>query len=206
MNINNNKYYNIDVFKNKLRNEVGFDLNRLIKEVSMFNIDITDDIARNYASSKGVYYDGYNLIYFKRYTSILKSKLEKILKISKYIISNANDDEINKLLNEVDIKIINVGDNKFICGEDINRLVRFIKLNFNILEEKYSKANDLKTYEKSEINLPKLFKKGLSESEIYPKDELQCEYFTNDPTYLDLSKGQKQFVLEKKIKNFKSCL
>ena len=114
--------------------------------------------------------------------------------------------EINKLLNEVDIKIINVADNKFICGEDINRLVRFIKLNFNILEEKYSKANDLKTYEKSEINLPKLFKKGLSESEIYPKDELQCEYFTNDPTYLDLSKGQKQFVLEKKIKNFKSCL
>lgn len=146
-------------------------------------------------------YEPYALKYYKKYTNILKSKINRLL----YIIENIGIKKYNAIQNELlDLDIV-LDNNGNILKSDIIRLITPTVYNIEKLEEKINEANNLSTYLTNKISLHKLYKEGCSEEEIYPTKSLQTKnlYNGNLPGEVKLSDNQKQELREKQSKSIK---
>lgn len=146
-------------------------------------------------------YVPYTLKYYKKYTSILKNKINRLLNIIENIgIKNYKD--IQDDLLDLDIILDNKGN---ILKSDIIRLITPTTYNIERLEEKTNEANNLSTYLTNKLSLDILYKSGCSESEIYPNAELQIKnlLYSDLPGDVKLSDNQKDELREKQSKSIK---
>ena len=138
-------------------------------------------------------FEPYTLEYFKNYISILRNKCDTLLKIIEGII----DGTIPKyVLEEFDIEL---NDDNLILSSDMNRLIKPFIYNFVKLNEVLEKANDLNTYLDYKVSLDYVYSKGLSENDIYPKDELQNSYyeFDGEDGFIPYTDKQKKLIKKK---------
>ena len=109
----------------------------------------------------------YTYKYYNNYIRILKNKCNNILKIMDGIADNTINQEV---LNELDINLDEKGN---ILGSDVVRLTEPFIYNYKELVKKHNEGNILHTYLHNKISLDDIFRKGLTEQELYPKEELQ---------------------------------
>lgn len=145
-------------------------------------------------------YEPYTLYYYTHYTTILKSKINKLLYVIHGISSN-NASQIEEELNNLDINIM---DNK-ILKSDIIRLIMPTIYNIETLKSKTNEANNLDTYLTNKLSKHYLLRRGISEYEIYPSKSIimnNLEY-EDIPGYVKLTEKQKKKLLEERRKNIK---
>lgn len=145
-------------------------------------------------------YEPYTLFYYTHYTTILKSKINKLLYVIDGISSN-NVSQIEEELNNLDINII---DNK-ILKSDIMRLIIPTIYNIDTLKSKTNEANNLDTYLTNKLSKHYLLRRGISEGEIYPSKSIIMNHLDYDgiPGYVKLSEKQKKKLREKMDKRIK---
>ena len=132
-------------------------------------------------------FEPYTLEYFKKYISILKSKILVLLDI----VCNINSD----ILEYLDIVL---DSNGYMSKEDIVRLITPILYNINLLDKMVADANDLSTYLSFKMSRFLVYKNGLSDNEIYPSKSLQIDnLLCSEDGYVALSSNQRK-KLEKK--------
>ena len=135
------------------------------------------------------YFEPYTLEYFKRYSNIVRNKVLLLLNIIEKI-GNKDFLSIQDFMSEPDIQL---DENGNILREDIIRLIAPTLYNIDQFKEKVTKANDLSTYLTFQISKDSLYKKGLSEREIYPTESLQIKnlYYDYIKGNVPLSNNQK---------------
>lgn len=163
---------------------------------------IDDIIAIRYS------FNSYTLEYFKRYVSILKIKIAKLFKhiddIQSIALGRITDEEsINNIINELakyDIKVLPNGD---IYYQDMIRLLTPLMENIILLMDKINEANQIETYLNFSVSKEKLYRDGLFESELYPKEELQVpSLYYNKRGCIRLSEKQREELLKQNSDNF----
>ncbi len=148
-------------------------------------------------NARRYYFEPYTLEYFKRYSNIVRNKALLLLNMIEKI-GNKDALSIQDLMKELDIQL---DENGNISKEDIVRLITPIVYNMSALKETVTKANDLKTYLTCKISIDYLYRKGLSESDIYPSESLQIKKIDYDllKDNVPLSKNQKvELALQQK--------
>lgn len=147
----------------------------------------------DYLAVRKYTFEPYSLEYFKKYISIVKTKLLTLLDNYFFIGCGCPDFD---LLDDLDI---NLDSRDFISKEDIIRLIKPILYNLDLLSKKVNEANDLSTYLSFKMSRFLLYKNGLSDNDIYPSDSLQINnLLCSEDGYVALSDRQRE-----KIKNSK---
>ena len=151
---------------------------------------------------KGLYrFEPYSLQYFKIYTSILKEKcktlfeiLEDLAKIKNGTISQEEWDRIVDL----DFHINEYGD---IYITDVVRLADAIIYNVKDLYDKVTKGNNPETYLTFKKSKNYMARNGISESEIYPKKEVQIKDldYGHFKEFIALSENQKNMLNKERL-------
>lgn len=140
-----------------------------------------------YLIEKQYAYEPYTLKYYKKIVSIYKGKCLKLLSIIEHIY-NKNISEIFDLLLRLDISI---DSNNEILYDDVIRLIDPFVYNYNMLNEKLRKANDLDTYLNNKISLDDVYRVGASEEDLYPSEKLQGNlYYDYSEGYIPLTQKQ----------------
>lgn len=142
----------------------------------------------------------YSLEYFRKYASILKSKLFLLLNIIEDISNNKNA-LFFKELNDLDI---NLDSNGNILKEDIIRLILPTIYNLNALESIVNEGNNFETYLEFKLSEDNLYKRGISVGGLYPPSAIQVKniYGNHDLGNVPLSENQKNEldkILSKRI-------
>lgn len=133
--------------------------------------DAAQEFADNLSASR-YSFTPYTLKYYRKYTLILSNKLITLLGIVEKI-SLKRGEEIEEQLYDLDIILDGEGN---ISKSDIIRLIVPTIYNFNKLNEKIEKANDLSTYLTKKLTEQLLYKRGMSdESELYPSRAIQIK-------------------------------
>lgn len=151
-------------------------------------------------------YEPYTLFYYTQYTTILKSKINKLLSVIDGISSN-NASQIDEELNNLDIAII---DNK-ILKSDIMRLIIPTIYNIKALKSKINEANNLNTYLTNKTSKHDLLRRGISEDEIYPSKSIIINHleYVGIPGYVELTEKQKKKLrgkMDKRIEHIASLI
>jgi len=159
-------------------------------------------------------YDSYTLKYFKHYISILKKKCSILFEIfgsmSKIYLRVMNPtngcdmDSMNRLESYLEKYDIYMKENGMIYYEDFIRLVSPFLYNVTKLLDIVKRANDLSTYLEFSVSLDAVYRSGLNEQDLYPKEELQTWYddFYNNDGFIPLSEKQQARQKQKASKAF----
>ena len=135
-------------------------------------------------------FEPYTLEYFKNYISVLRNKCDTLLRIIEGLI----DKTIPKyILEEFDIEL---NDDGLILSSDMARLIKPFIYNFTRLNDYVDKANNLNTYLDYKVSLDYVYRSGLSENDIYPKDELQNSHyeFEGEEGFIPYTDKQKKLM------------
>lgn len=150
-------------------------------------------------------YIPYTYKYYNNYIRILRNKCNNLLKIMDGIVDNTISKEV---LSKLDI---NLDENGNILGSDVVRLTEPFIYNYKELVKKHTEGNILHTYLHNKISLDDIFRKGLTEQELYPKEELQENNIDAYESYgrvngdIPLTNNQKKLLKSKQdefMKNF----
>ncbi len=187
-------FLDLELDKNKLRNDIEDKNRRHPKQTTRF---IDDLLYSKYS------YEPYTLVYFKKYTSILKEKINTLL----YIIENLSNkkiDLIGEQLQDLDIIL----ENNKISKTDIIRLLKPTFFNIETLENNVEKANNVETYLKFRISLDSVYRDGFTEPELYPRKEIQIKnlYYNHTPGNVDLSERQEKELMDDTLEMSKKII
>ena len=187
-------FLDLELDKNKLRKDIEDENRRLPKQTTRF---IDDLLYSKYS------YEPYTLVYFKKYTSVLKEKISTLL----YIIENLSNkriDLIDEQLQDLDIIL----ENNKISKTDIIRLLKPTFFNIDTLKNNVEKANNVETYLKFRISLDSIYQDGFTEAEIYPHKEIQIKnlYYNHTPGNVDLSERQEKQLRDETTEMSKKIL
>lgn len=176
-------------------NTYNFD-ERNIKDIEEATEDFMDSL-----TAKDYEFYPYTLEYFKKYISIIKSKTFFLLNIIENIIKKETI-ATPIILEELDIVLDENGD---ISREDIIRLVEPTIYNITVLNEKVMEANNLKTYVNFRISKDLLYRRGISQDELYPTTSIQVKSleYSDLKGNVKLSKKQEEQLWEAKERNIR---
>lgn len=168
------------------------------EEIEQSSLKFIDEINASKYS-----YESYTLEYYKRYTTILKSKIILFFSLIDLIqdceTKNLTAEEIillKKSIEEYDLHINQHG----IHYEDVIRILDALIFNIEKLKEKIELGNSLNTYLEHKISLDGLHAAGYNELDLYPRLELQVKipYFSfyNSDGYILLTEEQENNLRE----------
>ena len=143
----------------------------------------------------------YTLRYFNKYTDIVRKKAKRLLAIIKGLSTN----DINPIKDELERLDISLNEDGKISKTDIHRLVIPTIANVNLLEDKLNQANELSTYLEFKLSIHLIYRRGLSEDEMYPVSGLQYQSYNNDyeEDNVKLSSNQRKKINEEREKSAK---
>lgn len=183
--------------------------NNKIRPVSLLDDINIEEKSQNFVDelfASKYRFEPYTLEYFRKYVSILKKKCTSLFKLLEYLYrikSMELSEEEWEILLDLDIHVNKEGNVYF---EDINRLSEAIVYNIIDLYEKVKKGNDPSTYLNFKVSKEKLYRDGVSESEIYPSKEIQIKYIGSSKEFIALTEKQKEKIRKGYLENFSSFL
>ena len=200
-------YYNPNIIINKLEQIIGLNYYEICHYIAEANVNLTDEEISKYIGNKYIeempegigsfkekyQFEPYTVVYFKNYINVLKTKCNNLIKIVDGIVDRKI---LSDTLVKLDIVLNNQGN---IQMSDVTRIVEPFVFNFNKLRDMVERANNLDTYLDFKISLDNVQKKGYSESELYPSEDLQNSHFEfeGEEGFIPYTKEQK-LVLKKK--------
>ena len=152
-------------------------------------------------TAKRYEFEPYTLEYFKKYTDIVRYKINQLLNI----VSGLENKKVLLIKKELDNLDIRISLDGKISKDDIIRIIVPIITNIKMLEEKTNEGNDLLTYLIVKKSKNDLYRAGLTESEIYPDPALQTQSYMNDwrNDNVKLSDNQKKKMKKRQDRNLK---
>lgn len=211
------KFYDAKMIVSILEVILGKPINIIKKDIDDAQIVVTEEQIRNYLAKKCIlekkiqqqygkegvnlakyHFVPFTLEYFKKYTSIVRNKLTKLINI----ISKIGARDISSIQDElIDLGVI-LNEYGNISKDDIIRLIEPTVYNYHDLEEKVKQANNLDTYITFKKSKHSLMWHGISEEDIYPFQSLQIKnlYHSNIAGCVKLSENQQKELCEEKNK------
>lgn len=200
-------YYSPDTIIKKLEQQLNLDYYEICHFIVSSCVNLTDEEISLYLEMKYIEempegmgkfneeykFDSKNVLYFKKYIYILKSKCINLIKIIDGIVDRKIPKE---KLGKLDI-ILNERGN--ILMSDILRITEPFVFNFNKLVNMVDRANNIDTYLDFKLSFDNVYKNNLFASELYPRDDLQNSYFEfeGEEGYIPYTEKQKKYLRKK---------
>ena len=167
--------------------------NRSNKKTTKYNADLfMKKFIEDLDASRYIFIP-YTLKYYKKYSEILKIKLNKFLDIIDSINSNINYEEMLNL-EKYDITI---NKDYLILKSDADRLIKPILYCLSNFLKTINEGNELETYLHNKISLDYIYRNGLNEADMYPSTDLQSDTaLSSNSEYMMYTDKQKDMRIE----------